>query len=128
MEIKVGQWVRSETNIYQVTGICKCKHCEERGFNELEIKTKDGTDTITQDNTIYSSAEEILKVSDNVVDLIEVGDLVKLEGGMLGKHYVDVIANSSIERIKLFISATTTKILKVWTKEQLEESGSTINE
>ena len=85
MEIKVGQWVRNNNNIFQFMGYCDCEQCIKRGFQEPILQ---GTDSeYITDKEWWELFLKQSKVKDTPKELIQAGDLVFYEDGE--KIFVD---------------------------------------
>lgn len=70
-KLEVGMYARFDGKIGKVFKICKCEQCEARGYYEPIIE-------YAHDERDYVSVywKDNLKASDNIIDLIEVGDYV----------------------------------------------------
>ena len=95
-EIKVGEWVRTDNGIIG-------KYVKYRGIE----------DAIETDNKWigFDIEKDIVKHSNNLIDLIEIGDLVKIEDNCGVIHWFEVYENSEIYQYE---------ILEIVTKEMME--------
>lgn len=110
MKIEVGEYVRT--------------------FNGLIGKVVELTDSGNYAIRIYNGAEYVVRAviknhSKNIVDLIEVGDIVKLDDEFIEYRLIDVFDESIIEGLKQDIK-TGIKINSILTKEQYESNCYTV--
>lgn len=110
MEIEVGEYVRT--------------------FNGLIGKVVELTDSGNYAIRIYNGAEYVVRAviknhSKNIIDLIEVGDIVKLDDEFIEYRLIDVFDESIIEGLKQDIK-TGIKINSILTKEQYESNCYTV--
>ena len=76
MEIKVGQYLRHENNIYKFQGYCDCSYCKSRGFKEPILNGVEPEYITTKEWWIEYL--EGCKINDMPQDLIQCGDLVQM--------------------------------------------------
>ena len=71
MKLEVGMYARLHGKIGEITHICMCEQCKLRGFYEPVVDFGHG-------DSDYISVywKDDLKASNNIIDLIEVGDYV----------------------------------------------------
>ena len=77
MEVKIGQYLRHENNIYEFQGYCDCSSCKNRGFEE-PILQGTGFEYITSKEWWLEYLKES-KVADTPVELVQTGDLIETE-------------------------------------------------
>lgn len=107
MEIEVGEYVRSKSG--------KIDIFKEKDENYMFARCEKNTYWIL----------DIIKHSKNIIDLIEVGDIVKLDDEFIEYRLIDVFDESIIEGLKQDIK-TGVKINSILTKEQYKNNCYTV--
>ena len=113
MEIEVGEYVRLARN----QGINKIIDEDDDGFLVLDVTIADEFGDECFEISLQDVDKEILKHSFNIIDLIEIGDIVKLDDEFTEYRLIDVFDESIIEGLKQDVK-TGVKIKSILTKEQ----------
>lgn len=113
--LKVEEYVRTNDGIFKVTKI-------DGLYIYLDKEYFDNQYQMMRDVTFK---ERIIKHSFNIIDLIEVGDIVKLDDEFIEYRLIDVFDESIIEGLKQDIK-TGVKINSILTKEQYKRNCYTV--
>lgn len=124
--IEVGEYVKTKNGL-----IGKVNKIELAGRG-VRFAGEFLTDTIIQFNDGKSyerrvKDKDIVKHSFNLIDLIEVGDIVKLDDEFIEYRLIDVFDESIIEGLKQDIK-TGIKINSILTKEQYKRNCYTVEQ
>ena len=127
MKLEVGMYVRTKNgNIRKIVELTNTKFIDEPDYYVdkvlIDIEQNEREDTIYMEKWLFN--ESILKVSHNIIDLIEVGDYVN------GYKVIDSVKNFKviIDKLELNIKTglyhnkgiTNESIKSIVTKEQFE--------
>lgn len=127
MEIEVGDYVRTESGIIE----------KIKTFDEQTNIFKDEKGKLQKwlGETVFGDpyCEEIVNHSKNIIDLIEVGDILKIKEDIYDEEYISEVVEdydnelcihnfeiSELLPIKKSINENTIKIKTIVTKEQFE--------
>ena len=122
--IEVGEYIRTKRGLIGKVNKIELKGSGTRFAGEFI------TDTIIQfdDGKVYEirvKDKDIVKHSFNIIDLIEVGDIVKLDDEFIEYRLIDVFDEIIIEGLKQDIK-TGVKINSILTKEQYKANCYTV--
>lgn len=116
MKLEVGMYVRYKnfTNISQIAKITNISYSDN----------KDYTDYCQFDNNDGTLEEFIEKASYNIMDLIEVGDVIKYTHPCREKTFLwELESDGILEQVKLIIKEKNINLKEVLTKEQFEKES-----
>ena len=122
-EIKVNEYVRDNKGlIFYIIGVDYDDYITDIIYNpEIHKGYKGRYDFGVKDYLLYFTKEQIskLKHSPNLKDLIEIGDLVKIEDNDRTEHWFEIYDNSAMYQYE---------ILEIVTKEMIESISYKVKE
>lgn len=124
--IEVGEYIRTKSGLIGKVNKIELKGSGTRFAGEFI------TDTIIQfnDGKVYERRardKDIVNHSKNIIDLIEIGDIVKLDDEFIEYRLIDVFDESIIEGLKQDVK-TGVKINSILTKEQYKRNCYTVEQ
>ena len=112
MKLEVGMYVRTKG-----------------GFIDkiISFKSTISNDYVELEDEYYANKKDILKASNNIIDLIEVGDIIKLDitdtdnyAEIQGYNCWEISCAEELNGVKEMIAMESAKLISIVTKEQFE--------
>ena len=122
MKLEVGMYARLHGKIGKIEHICMCEQCKLRGFYEPVVDFgHEGSDYVS----VYWKDD--LKASNNIIDLIEVGDIIKFDitdtdnyAEIQGYNCWEISCEEELNGVKEMIEMESAKLISIITREQIE--------
>lgn len=125
MEIEVGEYVRTKDGFIRKVGeIDRCQECNEKIYISVDI-----IDGLHFERSWH--LKEIVSHSKNIIDLLEIGDIVKVyvfadisdDDSEAIETYYRIESKYEITELKESVKMNYSKILSILTKEQYEQNS-----